>query len=293
MHLVNYRTGAGVAVGARTGDRVIDLVAAFAHAGMDTDDAADMRRLLTAGPAALTAAAAAVTRAAADGVGVITDPVPAAPLLDPPRIFAIGRNYAEHAKEGGAEVGEYPMIFFKPSTCIIGDGEPVQIPPTTTKVDWEAELAVVIGTGGKYIAEADALDHVAAYTVSNDVTARDWQRRTSQFDAGKMFDTFLPLGPALVTADEIRDPQRLAISTTVNGETMQDGTTADMVFSVAALISYLSHGVRLLPGDIILSGTPAGVGYARATPVFLRPGDEMTVTIEGVGSLTNPVIAER
>jgi 2-keto-4-pentenoate hydratase/2-oxohepta-3-ene-1,7-dioic acid hydratase in catechol pathway len=293
MHLVNYRTGGGVAVGVRAEGTVVDLAAALRHADVDATPAADMRTLLTAGPGVLTAAADAVSLAVADGVGVVDDPVLAAPVLDPPRIFAIGRNYAEHAKEGGAEVGEYPMIFFKPATCIVGDGEPVQIPPTTEKVDWEAELAVVIGTGGKYIAEDDALGHVAGYTVSNDVTARDWQRRTSQFDAGKMFDTFLPLGPVLVTADEIPDPQSLAISLTVNGETMQDGTTADMVFSVAALVSYVSHGVRLLPGDIILSGTPAGVGYARETPVFLHPGDEMTVTIEGVGSLTNPVIAER
>ena len=292
MHLVNYRTDGAVAVGARVDGRVVDLAAALAHAGADTAPARDMRSLLAAGPAVLAAAADAVTRAAADGVGAVDDPVLVAPLLDPPRIFAIGRNYAEHAKEGGAEVGEHPMIFFKPATCIVGDGEPVVIPPTTEKVDWEAELAVVIGTGGKYIAEADALDHVAAYTVSNDVTARDWQRRTSQFDAGKMFDTFLPLGPALVTADEIPDPQRLAISTVVNGTTMQDGTTADMVFPVAALVSYLSHGVRLLPGDVILSGTPAGVGYARATPIFLHPGDEVTVRIEGVGVLHNPVVAE-
>lgn len=292
MHLVNYRTGDTVAVGVRTGDAVIDLVAALAHVGADTAPASDMRRLLAAGPQALLDAAAAVDAAATAGVGTVADPVLAAPLLDPPRIFAIGRNYAEHAKEGGAEVGEYPMIFFKPATCIVGDGEPVQIPPTTEKVDWEAELAVVIGTGGKYIAEADALDHVAGYTVSNDVTARDWQRRTSQFDAGKMFDTFLPLGPALVTADEVGDPQQLAISLTVNGETMQDGTTADMVFTVAALVSYVSHGVRLLPGDIILTGTPAGVGYARATPIFLHPGDEMTVHISGVGTLSNPLVAE-
>jgi len=213
------------------------------------------------------------------------------PILDPPRIFCIGRNYEEHAKEGNADVPDFPMIFLKPTTCLVGNGQAIEIPLTTSKVDWEGEIAIIIGTAGRDIPEQRALEHIAGYTIANDVTARDWQRRTTQFDAGKMFDTFGPFGPYLVTADEVPDPADLRVETRVNGEVMQSGNSADMVFSMANLVSYISGAVRLLPGDVILTGTPSGVGYARTPPVFLAPGDVVEVEVSGLGVLRNPVVA--
>ena len=208
--------------------------------------------------------------------------------VDPFRIFAIGRNYVEHAKEGGGEVPDYPMIFFKPNSSVVGPGDDIIAWPTTQKIDWEGELTAVVGKRGRDIPVENALEYVAGYTIANDVTARDWQRRTSQFDAGKMFDTFCPLGPCLVPADEV-DPQNLDLETTVNGVLMQSGTTRDMVFTVAHLVSYISQAVEIRPGDIILTGTPAGVGYAREVPIFLHPGDEVCVSISEIGLLVNSV----
>ena len=285
MELVTYsHNNADPRTGVRVGDEIVDV------AGILGDDTLrSMRSLLAAGPAVLASLGEAVT-SAPPGIQV-SEVVLLTPIADPPRIFAIGRNYAEHAKEGKADVPDFPMIFFKPATTLIGAGEDIVVPPSTSKVDWEGELAVVIGTAGKRIAQEDALGYVAGYAVSNDVTARDWQRRTTQFDSGKMFDTFCPLGPAIVTSDEV-DPQNLWITTTVNGTVMQKGSTADMIFPVAQLVSYLSEAVQLLPGDIILSGTPAGVGYARETPVFLHPGDVVSVEISGLGTLTSTVVAE-
>jgi 2-keto-4-pentenoate hydratase/2-oxohepta-3-ene-1,7-dioic acid hydratase in catechol pathway len=212
------------------------------------------------------------------------------PVIHPPRIFALGRNFPEHAKEGGGEVPPYPMIFFKPSTCLVGDGATIEIPPSTDKVDWEVEIAVVIGSGGKHIPRESALSAVAGYCTANDVSARDWQRRTSQFDQGKMFDGFLPLGPALVTPDESGDPGSLMMKTWVNDTLMQDGNSKDMVFDVPMVVSYLSDATRLLPGDVILMGTPSGVGFARTPPIFIHGGDVVRVWVENLGSLTNAFI---
>lgn len=209
------------------------------------------------------------------------------PVLDPPRIFCVGRNYAEHAREGNAEVPDFPMIFFKPSTSLSGHGDTLRIPASTTKVDWEGEIVAVLGRGGRDIAQRQALDHVAGLTVGNDLTARDWQRRTSQFDAGKMFDGFGPMGPFLVTLDELGDLDSIELSTRVNGALMQSGSVADMIFPIAHLVSYLSMATRLLPGDVIMTGTPSGVGYARQPPVFLEHGDVVEVHVDRVGLLRN------
>lgn len=218
-----------------------------------------------------------------------------APVV-PPNILAIGLNYRKHAEEGGKGVPERPMLFMKTTTSVQNPGDPIIIPatePATTEIDYEAELAVVIGRTCKDVVVADALSYVLGYTCANDVSARDWQNKWGggQFCQAKSFDTFCPLGPVLVTADELTDPQDLGIRTILNGEPMQDWTTGDMVFGVAELVSFLSRGRTLLPGTVILTGTPHGVGFARRPPVFLSPGDVVTVEIEGIGALTNPVLA--
>lgn len=217
--------------------------------------------------------------------------------LDPPNLLAIGLNYRKHAEEGGArKVPDRPMLFLKATSSLQHPGEPIEIPThrASTEVDYEAELAVVIGRRCKNVSRDRALDYVLGYTCANDVSARDWQIRWGggQFCQGKSFDTFCPLGPVIVTRDEIPDPQTLRIRTLLNGETMQDWTTADMVFGVAELIEFLSGSKTLLPGTVILTGTPHGVGFARTPPVFLQPGDTVTIDIERIGALTNPVVAE-
>lgn len=209
------------------------------------------------------------------------------PIPRPNRILAIGRNYGEHAKELGNAVPEEPIVFMKASSCVIGPEEAIVIPEGVGRVDFEAELAVVIGKGGKNIAEADALSHICAYTIFNDVTARDKQRAAQEkkhpWFLAKSLDTFGPLGPYLVTPDEIPDPHNLRITLKVNGETRQDGSTSDMIFSIPALIAYLSRWLTLEPGDLIATGTPPGVG-----PII--PGDVVGIEIPGLGTLRNSVV---
>lgn len=213
------------------------------------------------------------------------------PPVEPPNIFAIGRNYKAHAAETGSALPERPMIFMKPTTALVGDGEAIMIPPQAPgEVDFEAELAIVIGRTARKVSEADAFKHVLGFTCANDVSARDCQRNDKQWSRAKGFDTFCPLGPWLVTPDEI-DPDRLAIRSRLNGRVMQEASTADMVHGCRALVSYLSHQFTLLPGTVILTGTPEGVGMARTPPVFLKPGDRIEVEIDGIGTLGNPVIA--
>ena len=211
------------------------------------------------------------------------------PVLNPQKVIALGRNYAAHAAEGGAELPKYPMLFHKTAGSLLGAEGEIIIPPVTNKVDYEAELAVIIGKPCKNVSEETALAYVAGYCCANDVSARDWQRRTSQFSAGKMLDTFGPLGPALVTKDDVPDPQNLTIRSVLNGQTMQESNTSYMMFSVAFTISYISQIATLYPGDVILTGTPEGVGFARTPPVYLKSGDEITIEIERVGTLTNTV----
>jgi 2-keto-4-pentenoate hydratase/2-oxohepta-3-ene-1,7-dioic acid hydratase in catechol pathway len=219
-----------------------------------------------------------------------------APLM-PTMLLAIGLNYRKHAEESNAKAPEYPVLFVKGLNTVQNPGDPIEIPTAlkSDEVDYECELAIVIGRACKNVKKADALNYVLGYTCANDVSARDWQikRGGSQWCRGKFFDTFAPLGPVLVTADEIQNPNSLAIKTILNGNTVQDWNTNDMIFDVPTLIEFLSGSTTLLPGTVILTGTPHGVGMGRKPQLWLKPGDTVTVEIEGIGSLTNPVVAER
>lgn len=214
-----------------------------------------------------------------------------APAVNPSKILCIGLNYADHAREAGLDLPAAPVVFAKTANSIIGPAEPIVVRPDDTgKADYEAELAVVIGRRASRI-DDDPMSYVLGYTVCNDVSARDAQFADRQWLRGKSFDTFCPLGPWIVTRDEIPDPQSLGIFCEVSGERLQDGSTADMVFGVGDLVSYVSRFLTLEPGDVIATGTPAGVGFARTPPRLLVDGDEVTVGVEGVGELTNPVVS--
>jgi len=215
-----------------------------------------------------------------------------APLGNPPRIFAIGLNYRDHAKESGMEIPTTPVVFFKLATAIVGPGDAIVLPKNSTQPDYEAEFAFVIGKGGYRIPASAWRDHVYGYTIVNDVSARDVQFSSTQWSMSKCFPTFCPLGPAIVTADEIPDPHNLQISLSIDGEQLQNSNTRELVFNIPALIEYLSSITPLLPGDIVSTGTPPGVGLGRNPKRWLKPGETVTVTIEGLGSLTNPVVAE-
>ncbi|ACM06990.1 fumarylacetoacetate hydrolase family protein [Thermomicrobium roseum] len=215
-----------------------------------------------------------------------------APLQRPGKIICLGLNYADHARETNSPIPQYPELFNKFANALIGPGEPIVLPRVSQQVDYEAELAVVIGKPGRYIDEQRALEHVAGYTVLNDVSMRDFQFRGRQWMQGKTFDRSTPLGPWIVTAEEIPDPQALDISCEVSGEVLQRSNTREMIFSVAAVVAYISQIMTLEPGDLIATGTPAGVGFAREPKRLLQPGDVVRVTIERIGTLENPVIAE-
>jgi len=211
----------------------------------------------------------------------------------PGKIVCVGLNYRDHAAEGGMDLPKAPLLFAKWPNTLIGDGDAVVLPPESTQVDYEAELGVVIGAKAKRVSERDALDHVAGYICVNDVSARDLQFADGQWTRGKSPDTFCPVGPRLVAREEIDDPQALAIRCVLNGETMQDSSTSRMIFSVAEIITYVTRVITLEPGDLIATGTPAGVGVFRDPKVLLKDGDEVSVEIEGLGTLTNPVEKER
>ena len=215
-----------------------------------------------------------------------------APLLNPPRVFAIGLNYRDHAKESGMAIPTTPVVFFKLPTAIVGPGEPIVLPINSSQPDYEAEFAFVIGKGGYRIPASAWRDHVYGYTIVNDVSARDVQFASTQWSLSKSFPTFCPLGPAIVTADEIPDPHSLAIGLAIDGEVLQSSNTSELIFKIPELIEYLSSITPLLPGDIVSTGTPYGVGLGRTPKRWLRPGETVTVTVEGLGSLTNPVVAE-
>jgi 2-keto-4-pentenoate hydratase/2-oxohepta-3-ene-1,7-dioic acid hydratase in catechol pathway len=207
------------------------------------------------------------------------------------KFVAIGLNYSDHAKEAGLPIPPEPIVFMKATTCISGPSDDVIQPKNSTKLDWEVELGVVIGTTARYVDEQAALSHVAGYCIVNDVSERSFQMATSQWDKGKGFDSAGPIGPWLVTTDEIRDPQTLDMKLEVNGKTMQSGNTRTMVFNVAKLISHVSQYMTLLPGDVIATGTPPGVGLGMKPPVFLKPGDVMRLTIAGLGEQKQRVVA--
>jgi 2-keto-4-pentenoate hydratase/2-oxohepta-3-ene-1,7-dioic acid hydratase in catechol pathway len=213
------------------------------------------------------------------------------PIERPGKIVCVGLNYRDHASESGLDLPSRPLLFAKWQTSLVGPGEAIVLPSITDEVDFEAELGVVMGRSAHGVTADDALEYVAGYVCVNDVSARDVQMGDGQWTRGKSFDTFCPVGPALVPASDVPDPQALAIRCLVNGEALQDSTTSEMVFGVAELIAFISEAITLEPGDLIATGTPAGVGFARNPPVFLRDGDEVTVEIDRVGALTNPVRA--
>ncbi len=218
-----------------------------------------------------------------------------APVV-PPAIYCIGLNYRQHAAESNLPIPEFPVVFMKAPTAVQNPEDPIFLPRhlRSDQVDYEAELAVVIGKKGKNIPRQQALQYVLGYTCANDVSARDWQTRWggSQWCRGKTFDTFCPLGPCVVTPEEIPDPNHLAIRLDINGQVLQDGNTNDMIFDVAGLIEFLSGSTTLLPGTVILTGTPQGVGFARQPPRWLQPGDRCNITIQHIGTLSNPVAEE-
>ncbi len=272
MRLVTYSHNDKTQVGAVVADHVVPV-------------AEEMIALLESGADGM---AVVAEKLSADALGVpVADVTLLPPVLRPGKVIALGRNYAAHAAEGGAKVPDFPMLFHKTHTSLTGANSTVVIPDGTNAVDFEAELAVIIGKTCKNVSKEDAMDYVAGYTVANDITARDWQRRTSQFTSGKMVDGFGPLGPELVTADEIEDIQNLDIKCWVNGELMQSSNTKMMIFPVAFTIEYISKITTLEVGDVILTGTPEGVGYARTPPIYMKAGDEVTVEVESIGRLTN------
>jgi 2-keto-4-pentenoate hydratase/2-oxohepta-3-ene-1,7-dioic acid hydratase in catechol pathway len=219
--------------------------------------------------------------------------VVALPIDRPQKIVCIGLNYRDHAEEQGTELPAAPLLFAKWPNTLIGPGEPIVIPPITKQVDYEAELGVVIGERVRRASVENALEAVAGFLCLNDVSARDLQFSDGQWVRGKSLDTFCPVGPELVPAADVPDPQALAIRAVVNGEALQDSHTSNMIFTIAEIVAHVSRAITLEPGDLIATGTPAGVGAFREPPVWLEPGDEVTIEIEGVGALTNPVRAGR
>lgn len=287
MRLISYRSGGETRLGARAGDAVVDLNS------VDPNVPTDIVALLEGGDAAMAAARAALDAATPEHhAPADIELLPIVPR--PPKIICVARNYAEHAAEAKLDVLSEPNLFIRFAQSLIADGAPIQVPRVSNAVDWEAELAVIIGRGGRHVSKADALDHVAGYAIFNDVSIRDWQIKKPpiQFGAGKNFDGSGPFGPDLVTADEIPDPGALAIELTVNGVVKQSSTTASMIFDVPTIIEFVSTFTTLQPGDVIATGTPSGVGNFREPPEFLVAGDTVRITLEGVGVQENPVIDE-
>lgn len=214
-----------------------------------------------------------------------------APLQDPPRIFCVGLNYRDHAVESKMEIPKVPTIFLKLASALVGPGAAIELPSISTQPDYEAEFACVIGKGGSRIRREDWQEHIFGYTILNDVSARDIQLATSQWTLGKSFNTFAPLGPAIVTKDEIADPHALDVKLSIDGEELQHSNTRELIFKLPDLIAYISSITPLLPGDIISTGTPAGVGLGRTPQRWLRAGETITAEVTGLGALVNPVVA--
>jgi 2-keto-4-pentenoate hydratase/2-oxohepta-3-ene-1,7-dioic acid hydratase in catechol pathway len=274
VRLVTYRAGGGSRVGVRTAEGIVD-------AGY-----ADMVALILDGARGIEGAAAAAERAE-----VVEGATLLAPLR-PGKILCSGVNYASHAEENpDATLPQEPFFFSKLPSAVIGPGDPIVIPRPTTLTDFEVELSMVIGTRAKRVTQESALDHVFGWTILHDVSARDIQFKDSQITLGKNPDTFAPIGPEIVTADELGDWSTLRLSTTINGQTMQDAATSEMLFSPARMLEFLTDLITLEPGDVVTTGSPAGVGFFRDPPVYLQPGDEVTVAVDRIGELTNPVEA--
>ena len=284
MRLATLRTSQGPRACARWEDHYVDLHAA------DGSLPLSIKEILALGPDGLARAAAAAKKGS-----VRYDPKAAtflAPVPDPQKVLCLGLNYADHAAESGMDPPAEPVLFSKFSSALIGHGDEIVLPKVSSEVDYEAELIVVIGKHGRDVPKDQAMSFVGGYAVGHDVSARDWQLNKSgkQWLAGKTFDTFGPIGPDLVTADEIDDPHKLGIRLRLNGRTMQDSNTSQLIFKIDEIIAYISQVFTLEPGDVIFTGTPPGVGMARKPPIWLQPGDVVEVEIDGLGTLRNPIV---
>ena len=285
MRLVTYSKDGAPRAALVRGAELVDLNVA------DAQLPAGMNELLALGPAGIELVRRAAERGRAfprAGVQLL------APVPRPQKVICVGLNYADHARETGKPLPEEPVFFSKFPTAITAHEADIRLPAVSSKVDYEAELVAVIGLGGRNIPAASALDHVAGYACGHDVSARDWQtgKPGGQWLLGKSFDTFAPLGPELVTPDEVGDAGNLKIELRINGQTMQSSSTRELIFPIAELVAYVSQVCTLVPGDVIFTGTPAGVGVARKPPVYLKPGDVVEIEIEKVGLLRNRVVAD-
>jgi len=288
MYIVSYRSGDSWRAGIVEGAFLADAAALDPPSGPST-----VRAFLDAGPAAvdqLLERARDAFRRKSEQLMPLEEVELGPPVPDPDKIICLGLNYREHANEVRMNTSVVPPLFAKFRNALCGPTSPIVIPRVSTKIDYEGELVVVIGRRCRGVAEEEALACVAGYTIMNDVSARDLQMQSSQWTAGKTLDTFAPMGPGIVPASEIPDPQTLRIVTRVNGETLQNGNTRDMIFPVARTIAFLSSLMTLQPGDLIATGTPSGVGFTRKPPVFLKDGDLVEVEIERIGMIRNPVV---
>lgn len=284
MRLVTYMSPGEVALaGVLTGDQVISL---------QPLGFASVLSVIAGGAAARAAIDGYLKSLPVNAGKPLADVVLLAPVPRPPKFICVGLNYRDHAAESKMEIPSVPTIFSKFSNSVIGPDAPIILPKNSVKPDYEAEFAFVIGVGGRHIPADQWRDHVYGYMCVNDVSARDFQMATSQWLMGKTFDSFAPTGPWLTTADEIEDPHNLDIRMEINGEILQNSNTSNLIFNIPQLIEYLSSVFTLEPGDIVTTGTPAGVGFGHKPPRWLKAGDETVVTVQGLGSLRNPVVAE-
>ena len=284
MKLATFSQGGSTRIGVVAGDEIVDL--AVAAPALPTE----MKALLAAGEQALATARNAAE--SGDARLALTDVKLEAPILAPPKFIGIGLNYRDHAAESGMDAPKYPMMFNKQSTCVVGPDAPIHLPRASSVLDYEGELGVVIGRRCRHVPRARAPEVIAGYTIVDDVSVRDWQLRVQTMTIGKSFDTHGPMGPWIVTPDEIGDPHALRIQTWINGEKRQDSNTKELIFDSFDLVEHLSTAFTLEPGDVIATGTPAGVGIAFKPPKLLKAGDVVRIEIEGIGALQNEVIDE-
>lgn len=285
MKLATFTQAGTTRIGVVDGDAIVDLAAAA------PDLPTEMCAFLAAGTAALATARQAAEQAGAARLA-LADVTVEAPILRPPKILAVGLNYRDHIAETGMQTPKYPMIFNKQSTAVTGPDTAIHVPRVSGDVDYEGELAVVIGRFCRHVPKNRAAEVIAGYTIAHDVSVRDWQRRVPTFTMGKSFDTHCPLGPYLVTADEVGDPHALDLETRVNGEVRQSSNTCQLLFDCFDLVEHLSTAFTLEPGDVISTGTPGGVGFAMKPPKYLTPGDRVKIAIDKLGVLENHVVAE-
>ena len=283
MKLVTFTHARTTRIGIAIGDDVVDLTAAA------PDLPRDMLAFLEAGNDAMAAAHAAI---GSEHRIPVADVQLEAPITRPPKFLAVGLNYADHVAEAGLETPENPMIFNKQSTCVTGPTDPIHVPKVSHVLDYEGELGIVIGRHARHVSRDDAADYIAGYVVVNDASVRDWQFRTPTWTLGKSFDTHGPIGPWIVTTDELTDPHQSALRTYVNDELRQESNTKHLIFNCFELVEYLTKAFTLEPGDIIATGTPSGIGVIMKPPQLLKEGDVVRIEIEGIGQIENPVINE-